>query len=244
MAELDVNKLKKVPHSDLMRILDRLRTRLKDNKTVQDMFNEYEVNLDEIDLIPMAFTDLPVSARTEHGIIYLNTALLKDGNIDLEDHYLVHEMTHYLQQTTGDKPTKGSNDDNYLDNEYEQEGFQNQTKYLAETRGNEAAEEYIDKVLDHHDIPENEKETRKEKLLNIATRNPEQLGLNFLKKKTKSKMPQGKAEMDKEYDEAITRGPQESHARPTIKRLHPLDQKERIRKLKELLDKLNVNKEK
>lgn len=86
-------------------------------------------------------------------------------------HYVVHEVTHWFQQTTGNKPTPGSTSDSYLDNPVEQEGFRNQTKYIADTKGEEEAEKYIEKVLDHHsnDAKDKDKrEDRKDKLLAIA----------------------------------------------------------------------------
>jgi hypothetical protein len=132
------------------------------------MFQEYEVDLDEIDLIPICFSELEVSARTEHGIIYLNYSLLSDGDFENDDHYLAHEIDHFLQQTTGSQPTQGSTDDSYLDNEFEQEGFQTQTKYLSETKGDEAAEQYVDKVLDHHEVEGKERKEKRKELLQLA----------------------------------------------------------------------------
>lgn len=148
-------------------LIDSVRQKLKKSETVQKLFKDFGVDLSEIDLIPICFKNIDVSARTEHAIIYLNTALLeKPGQID---HYLTHEINHFLQQTTGNKPTQGSTEDDYLDNPYEIEGFQNQTKYISETRGDEAAEEYINKVLQHHHVPSKEKEERKNQLLELAS---------------------------------------------------------------------------
>jgi hypothetical protein len=148
-------------------ILD-VKQKIKDNDVVKEMFDEYDVSIDEIDFIPMAFAKLPVSARTEHGCIYFNIKLLEDGDFEKDDHYMVHEITHFLQQTTGTKPTKGSTKDTYLDNKFEIEGFQNQTKYLSETRNDEVAEDYIDKVLDHHEVTDKERKERKQELLELA----------------------------------------------------------------------------
>jgi len=38
---------------------------------------------------------------------------------------------------------------------------------LADTRDGQTAEKYIDQVLDHHDIDGNEREDKKDELLNI-----------------------------------------------------------------------------
>lgn len=132
------------------------------------MCDEYDVDIDYIDIVPMAFDKIQVSARTNKGCIYFNYSLLEDGDFEKEDHYMIHEMVHHFQQCFSNGPTKGSNKEDYLDNKYEQEGFQAQTEYLSETRNDEVAEEYVDKVMDHHDVPENERDERRNDLLNLA----------------------------------------------------------------------------
>lgn len=137
-------------------------------KVVQDMFDDFDVSLSELFLIPIIFQkNLNVSAQTKHGIIYLNNKLKKEVK-ELAP-YLTHEITHYLQQTTGDKPTQGSGDDDYLENPAEVEGFNNQTEFLSETEGNDKADKYIDQVLDHHDINDlEERKDKKEDLLQVS----------------------------------------------------------------------------
>lgn len=169
-SKLTPEEVKNIPKKKLLKIIDDLKDKIRDNETVTDMFDKYDIDIDELDLMPVAFADLEVSATTDHGIIFFNYRLLEDG-LDQDDHYLVHEMTHYCQQTTGTKPTQGANDGDYLENKFEQEGFQNQTEYLSETRGDGAAEEYVEKVLDHHEV-ENPKERKKKRrdILNLAMR--------------------------------------------------------------------------
>jgi hypothetical protein len=162
-------KTDNISHDELKSVIDRVRARIKDHDVVKSMFDEYDVDIDEVDLVPMCFAELDVSARTDHGIIYFNINLLNDG-FENDDHYLVHELTHYLQQTTGDKPTKGSDDGNYLDNKEEVEGFQNQTKFLADTRDEDEAETYVEQVLDHHDVHDDkERRRRRRELLQLAS---------------------------------------------------------------------------
>lgn len=157
-----------INQAKLRPILQKLRERIKDHPVVQRMFKDYGVDLSEIDLIPMAFARLDVSARTDHGIIYINIALLNDG-IENIDHYLVHEITHFLQQTTGTKPTQSADDGEYLDNDDEVEGFKNQTEYITETYGKPQADKYVNQVLDHHDVKgKKEREKRKDELMELA----------------------------------------------------------------------------
>lgn len=168
-SKLTIEEVKSIPKSQQRAMIDELRQRVKGHETVQRMFKEYDINLDEIDLIPIAFADLEVSARTDHAIIYLNYRLLQDGNILNNDHYLAHELSHFLQQTSGTKPTQGASDGSYLDNKYEIEGFQNQTEYISDTRGDDVAEKYVEKVLDHHEVSDlKEREERKDQLLQLA----------------------------------------------------------------------------
>ena len=154
--EMSLSEAKKLPYSTLNRMLNKMREYLKKDGVVQEMFHEYGVDLEEIDYIPMAFKSLDVSAQCTHAVIYFNYKLICDG---FEDNYsyATHELTHYLQQTTGDKPTQSSDDGEYLHNPSEQEGFANQIKYIAEHDGEEEAEEYTDDLLEYHEV-KNEKE--------------------------------------------------------------------------------------
>ena len=165
---------RQLPHKKLAPLLEKLKKRVFDSDVVKDMLEEYDIDRAELDLWPICVAKIPVSARTDHGVIYLNVDLFidEDGNIREDvvdnDHYLAHEATHGCQQTTGSKATPGSTDDNYLDNPTEQEGFQNQTKYISETQGDDEAEEYVEQVLDHHthdNADEKKKEKRRKKLL-------------------------------------------------------------------------------
>jgi uncharacterized protein (DUF2249 family) len=153
-----------------LQYINDLKNKIRDHEIIQHMFQEHDVDLSEFDLIPMAFADLDVSARTDHGIIFLSYNVLDNDTepqID-NDHYLVHEISHVLQQCTGNKPTKGSNEGDYLDNPYEQEAFQNQTAYIADEYSEDKAVEYVERVLDKHEVEGKEREEKAEVLLNIA----------------------------------------------------------------------------
>lgn len=161
-----MSEVKKLPYRSLNRMLKKLREFLKQDEVVQKMFKEYEVDIDEIDYIPMRFGKLDVSAKTDHGVIIYNYKLLTDGDFFKDFSYGVHEITHWLQQTTGTKPTQSSDEGSYLDNPFEQEGFQNQVEYIAKQDGEEEAEDYVDHLLDHHDVDtEEERDEKKETLM-------------------------------------------------------------------------------
>lgn len=149
-------------------LLNKVKKEIKNNDVLINMFKKHGVNIDYLDLFPMTFSDkIDVSARTDHGVIYFNYKLLEKP--DQLNHYLIHELTHVVQQCFGAVPTQGANDGDYLDNPFEQEGFRNQTEYLSETKGDDVAENYIDKVLDHHEVDsKKEREKRKKKLLELS----------------------------------------------------------------------------
>jgi len=167
VEKIPLSQVRKLPYKTLNRMLKKMREHLKKDETVQKMFKEYGVDLEEIDLIPMKFGKLDVSAKTDHGVLIFNWKLLCDGDF-LDDYsYGVHEITHWLQQTTGDKPTQSADDGSYLDNPFEQEGFQNQVEYIAKEKGPEEAEEYVEDLLEHHDI-EDKKELEEKKEILMA----------------------------------------------------------------------------
>lgn len=163
-----IEKISKKAQMNPSDLIDIVKQRVKKSDAVKKVFEKYKLDIDEIDLAPVCFADLDVSARTDHAIIYLNWQLL-DGDPNNIDHYLAHEFTHFCQQTTGNNPTKGSTDDTYLDNPAEQEGFSAQTEYLSETRDPETAEEYIDQVLLHHNTSKKDIKKRKKQLLRLNT---------------------------------------------------------------------------
>jgi len=163
--KIPLSAVKKLPYATLNRLLKKMRAHLKNDGVVREMFDKYGVDIEEIDLIPMCFGNLDVSAKTDHGVIIFNYKLLCDGDFFEDFSYGVHEMTHWLQQTTGDKPTQSADDGSYLDNPFEQEGFQNQIQYIADTFGDTEAEDYVDDLLDYHDIGNEELEDKKETLM-------------------------------------------------------------------------------
>src|SRR5208282_1557888 len=168
--KIPLSQVKKMPYKSLNRMIKKMREYLKQNDIVQKMFKEYKVDIAEIDFIPMMFGNLDVSAKTDHGIIIYNYKLLTDGDFFKDFSYGVHEMTHWLQQTTGTKATKSSDDGDYLRNPFEQEGFANQVQYIADQFGEDEAKEYVDDLLEHHDVDnKKEKNELKEILMSKAS---------------------------------------------------------------------------
>lgn len=158
--KLPMSVVKKLPYKSLNRMIKKLREYLKTNEVVKKMFKEYNLDITEIDYIPMRFGNLDVSAKTDHGVIIYNYKLLTDGDFFKDFSYGVHEITHFCQQTTGTKATKSSDDGNYLQNPYEQEGFANQVEYIDDQFGKDEAEKYVDDLLEHHEVDSGKKQEK------------------------------------------------------------------------------------
>lgn len=158
----DLEKVKKISKEELKKIIDKGRDFVKNHKTIKDKFKEYNVDLSEIDTVPIIFKDIDVSAKTEQGIIYLNYELLCDGNFEKDYSYLAHELVHYLQQTA----TEGGTDphEDYLKNPDEQEGFNIQIKFIEKEYGKNEANKYIEHLLDHHEVDGKDRNSIKSKL--------------------------------------------------------------------------------
>lgn len=171
--KLSLEQIKKLPPEFFSLLIEKARKYLKSDPTMLQAFKDHGVDIKYLDYIPIAFDDLDVSAQTAHGVIYLNYALLCDGDFFKDFGYLVHEICHELQQCWGDKPTQGSDEGNYLDNKSEQEAFQRQVQFLDDKFGPDEAEEYIDDLLDHHEVPKSEKKDKKDVLMSKASKQNE-----------------------------------------------------------------------
>lgn len=147
-------------------LIQKAKNYLKTDKTFQDICAKYKVSPQIIDLIPIRFGDLPVSARTAQGIITLNYKLLNTDNFFNNIHYLHHELDHAIKQTQSSHPTQSADDGNYLDNPDEQEAFQYQLQFLDDLYGPAEAHQYVNHLLDHHDIKnKKDRKNKKQELL-------------------------------------------------------------------------------
>lgn len=164
--KMTLKEAKKLSPTILLKEINKMKKKIKSNHVWKEICQKYNLETDELDYVPMAFANLDVSAKCDHGVIYFNYKLLCDG-FENNYSYALHELTHFADQTAGDKPTKSSDDGNYLDNKYEQKAFQNQVEYIADQFGEEKAEEYVDDLLEHHEIDsKTEMEEKKDILMN------------------------------------------------------------------------------
>jgi len=128
-----------------------MKERAKKDPAIIKKFKEYNVPIDDIDKVEVSFAPLDVSAKTKKMKIYINESMLDDDS-DVKDpsSYLVHELTHYLQQRTG--RTKGHEIPDYMDKPTEQEAFKVQIEFKERNEGEKEAEEYKEDLLDHHKL--------------------------------------------------------------------------------------------
>jgi hypothetical protein len=149
--------------SELLKKINEAKKMLHSNDIFKDMCKEYGQTEYVIDLIPIRFGDIDVAAKTVRGIIILNKELLSsDEGFEKHIHYILHEISHHLQMITRSKPTKGSDEGEYLENEDEIEAFTYQVEFMDDMFGSPKAENYVDNLLDHHDV-EDKKERDKKK---------------------------------------------------------------------------------
>jgi hypothetical protein len=164
--KLTIDQVKKISPKTLLKIIQRAKNYLKTNDVWKSACKEYNVDPDTIDLIPVKFGDLEVSARTAKGIITLSWKLLCDGDFFKNYSYLVHESVHVLRQCFDSKPSIGAEEGDYLSNPDEQEAFKFQVQFLDDQYGEDQAEDYVDNLLDHHDVKdEDEREEKKDVLM-------------------------------------------------------------------------------
>jgi len=163
--KLSLETVKKLPPKVLLSLINRAKEYLKKQDSYKDFCKENNLEEDFIDLVPVKFGDLPVSARTEKGVITLNYKLLIDGDFFKDIHYLQHELIHHHQQLYSDKPTQSADDGNYLDNPYEEEAFKHQIEYIDEQFGENEAQKYVDHLLDHHKFNGKERKDKEQVLM-------------------------------------------------------------------------------
>ncbi len=155
--KISLKEIKQLPPQSLLRLINKAKKHIKKDEVWKKICDENDVDISIIDYIPTRFGTIPVSATTNHGIVTLNYKLLCDGDFEKDWSYLIHEFTHMVDQCFGKKATQSSDDGEYLQNPHEQKGFSNQVEYIANNEGEKEAEEYVEDLLDHHEI-KNKKE--------------------------------------------------------------------------------------
>ena len=159
-----IRKLSRRESLDIDRVIGDMKKQVKSDPDVKAKFKEYDIPLDAINDVHVEFADLDVSAKTKDGKIYLNEKMLgSDSEVKDPTHYLAHELVHFLQQLTGNTAGHKLVDD-YLEKPTEVEAFQVQVKFKERHEGEDEAAEYVEDLLDHHDVkdPKDRKDKKEE----------------------------------------------------------------------------------
>ena len=153
------------------KLISMLRKKLKNSPLARRLCEKYDEDEQFVDTIPIEFQPLDVSAKTVNGQILLNSKLL-EGDFRDNMRYIIHEFVHCLQQENGDV---GSNSDgDYLDDPHEVEAFWYQIEGMDDMYSDKEIQEYIDGLMDHHDLTGKE---RKEKIEELTSKKePEKPG--------------------------------------------------------------------
>lgn len=151
---------------EINKILSEDKEFLKKEPVVLKVLNEYGFDTDIIDGIPMMFSDdLDVSAKTINSNIELNVSLLDEPTV-IRRRYEVHELVHALQHMRNEgKRRNNADEQEYLKDENEIEAFQRQVEFDSKYRGEDAAEEYVDDLVEYHEVSNGDREEIKEELL-------------------------------------------------------------------------------
>jgi hypothetical protein len=147
-------------------LIKTVKDLLKTSPVVRAMFEEFQISIDEVDNVEIVFAPLDVSAKTKDKKIYLNDKFLKEGEFVEELHYIVHELTHYLQQVFGEVrhyPDIDAKD--YLAKPTEIEAFQYQVQFMRDQYGEGRAKEYVTDLIDFHELVGDEATDIRTKLL-------------------------------------------------------------------------------
>lgn len=140
-----------------------MKADMKDEEEYIEMCEKYNKDTSFVDGVEITFKPLDVSAKTINGKIILNEKLLDSPWKD-KMRYGIHELTHVLQQESGKVNGKTDKED-YLDDPNEQEAFEAQISYMKDHESPEEVQQYIEDLLDHHNIEGEEREEKKEILM-------------------------------------------------------------------------------
>lgn len=153
--------LKTGPEKTIKELLNLLR----EHPQVRALFARFKVPISKLDEIPLRFKKMDVSAKAKDGVIYLNERLAEDGDFVEDAHYILHELTHILQQISGKADdfgdTKGLD---YLDLPTEIEAFREQIQFIRNYKGNKDAEKYLNDLLDFHELQGERREEKRRQL--------------------------------------------------------------------------------
>lgn len=149
-------------------MIEQVINLLKEHPQVRALFDKYGMPIANINDIQITFEKMDVSAKAKDGKIMLNSNLIEDGNLIEDLHYIIHELTHVLQQKSGKADDVRNNEiknNHYLDNPLEIEAFKEQIAFINKYKSPKEAADYLKQLLDFHGY---EGEQRKKKVQQLG----------------------------------------------------------------------------
>lgn len=148
------------------KLIQKAKRLNKKERVYMNLCKDYDKDIDFIDDVKISFESLDVSAKTVNGEIFLNEKLMENPNNFKEIlKYINHELTHNCQQEAGlvDEPV---DKEDYLEDPNEQEAFQRQVEFMSDHYSPEKIQDYLENLLDHHDITD--KTERRQKIRELT----------------------------------------------------------------------------
>ena len=169
MAKKESKSQKKVKEKksftlrEIFKALSEIRVSLLNDEIAKDICEEAGEDIGLLEVVPIMFEDMDVTAKTVSGKIVLNPALI-DEDSPVMMRYIIHELVHVLQHLDGVTGNDDDNSGNYLDKKTEEEAFKRQIEFDAKHRSEDEADEYIEGLLEYHDFPKKKREEKEEEL--------------------------------------------------------------------------------
>ncbi len=150
---------------DEITALSKIRSALLNDKVAKKICKEKGIGEWFLAGVPIKFDKIKQSAKTVDSNIILSKNLLKKS-FDIMMRYVIHELTHSIQhvQNFRKKDVKKDKED-YLDKDTEVEAFKYQIEFDVENRGKGKADEYVEDLLDYHDIKGKDRADKRDELL-------------------------------------------------------------------------------
>jgi hypothetical protein len=143
---------------DNMQFLSNIRKDLLNNPVAKEICTDNDVGDWFLEAVPISFSSLDVSAKTEDGNILLNEKL-KNHPHKTQMRYVLHELVHALQHSL-DKNKASDKEQDYLDRDDELEAFQYQLKFDKENLSKKDLNKYLKDLLDHHDVSDDDQDQK------------------------------------------------------------------------------------
>ena len=145
--------------------LSNIRAYLLKNDVAEDICKEFGFDKNILYGVSLSFdSEIDVAAKTTDSKMLLNTSLL-DEKFDIIMRYVIHELVHvfqHIKREGTDDPYDGME---YLERPDEVQAFQFQVEFQEDFSGENDAKEYVDDLIEYHEIDDNQKDDKKEELL-------------------------------------------------------------------------------